>query len=164
MEQNSDSESDIRRVVEHVFPHCTFESIEKFVALLHAPASDIVTSAERILEKPYGLNHILRLDDRHGASYVILYPGRSTSLHVHRVRCEFFVVRTGEIELICGETSSILSKGRHGQSTPQVPHRLHNKSGERVEIIEMFSPFLLDDKVRLWDSYGRQLGAVGATQ
>jgi mannose-6-phosphate isomerase-like protein (cupin superfamily) len=111
--------------------------------------------------KPYGMNRILHLDDRFGVSCAMFGAGHETSYHRHLQRVELFCVRRGVLELHRepGRVET-LHAFEHSSSRPGQPHRLRNPGGEPLEVVELFSPPLLDDKVRLADGYGRALGAV----
>jgi mannose-6-phosphate isomerase-like protein (cupin superfamily) len=122
---------------------------------------DIAAEAVLVLDKPYGKNHILIDSGDFGLSCARLLPGRTTSLHTHAIRREFFCVRRGAISLTLGDTQRRLGRLAHAGSTPGVPHALANDGHEPAEVLEMFAPALLDDKHRILDPYARRLGPVG---
>ncbi|MET8679639.1 NUDIX domain-containing protein [Streptomyces sp. NPDC004647] len=134
--------------------------VSDFMSLADADAAELEARAEWHLEKPYGANHILVGTGRWGLSFARLLPGRSSSFHLHRTRREFFRVRTGVLTLRTGAHTAPLYALECGESTPDVPHAIANDGAEPLEIVEIFSPAALDDKVRIEDRYGRPLGQV----
>jgi len=133
-------------------------------ALACRPTAELVDLAEFTLPKPYGANHVLRSGGEHGLSFACFRPGQGSSLHYHRTRREVFYVRTGMLTLRTGDTWRHLDAGGCGISTPGVPHALRNDGAGPLEVLEVFTPALLDDKVRVEDSYARALGPVGRHQ
>lgn len=151
----------VATALRRTFPDCPREFVEAFVALLEAPRQELAAQAILVLQKPYGRNHVLVRDGAFGLSFAVLEPGRSTSLHFHRRRREFFCVRSGRITLTSGEEVIPLGRFACGTSTVGVAHRLANPATAPAEVLEVFSPALLDDKHRVEDRYGRAVGDVG---
>lgn len=143
---------------------CSNETADLFCSLLLLPADALVASAVISLVKPYGTNHILVAEGNFGLSFASLRPGHGTSLHYHVQRRELFVVRAGDLHLVHGNTEEHLTTGDVGGSTPGTPHSLCNIGVVQLEVLEAFSPALLDDKVRITDPYARALGSVSLHQ
>ncbi|HEU5319712.1 MAG TPA: cupin domain-containing protein [Methylomirabilota bacterium] len=154
----------VRAAVAAAFPGCPPDVVDDFIAALGAPSERLVAGARITLAKPYGANHILAAGGPYGLSFARFEPGRSTSLHYHTVRRELFCVRRGVLTLTSGPTVRRLRPFEVGRSTPGEPHALANEGAELLEVLEIFSPALLDDKVRVRDRYNRALGAVGLHQ
>lgn len=134
--------------------------LNPYLTAVRSSAEVLVSRAERRLAKPYGHNWIVLTQKDYGVSFVQMDAGQSTSFHLHHHRRELFLVRAGQLNLQSGATQRIISEGEWGESTPGVPHRLSNQGTSRLELIEIFTPCLLDDKRRLSDSYSRALGEV----
>lgn len=134
--------------------------IDEFIELSHASSEEIQRRAVRTLDKPYGLNRILRESGTWGLSSARLLPGKSSSFHMHNTRREFFRVRTGYLTLVTVGAVATISPLESGSSTPSVPHAVANQHDETLELIEIFSPADLNDKIRISDKYGRPLGQV----
>lgn len=154
----------VRAALQAQFPRCPPALVERFVHGLSEPRAELIARATRILEKPYGRNHLLAADGDHGISFAIFHAGRTTSLHWHARRRELFAVRSGRLVATLGSEQRVLLGGEIACSTPRVPHALANGGGDDLEVLELFSPYLLDDKVRVDDPYGRPLGAVTVDQ
>jgi mannose-6-phosphate isomerase-like protein (cupin superfamily) len=146
------------------FPDCPEDLADQFVDALDRPAEDLAARAAIILDKPYGRNHILAREGTHGLSLAVLQPGQSTSLHFHEFRRELFCVRSGTLHLTNEGRVMILQRLDCARSTPGIPHSLANGGPDPLEILEIFAPALLDDKVRVEDRYDRKLGAVGVKE
>jgi mannose-6-phosphate isomerase-like protein (cupin superfamily) len=132
-----------------------------FERLRLAPQSIDDEAAELILQKPYGLNRILKWRNRAvGLSTAVLFPHCGTSTHLHDTRKEVFLVLRGAVIFTFGGEMCQLESGDFGVSVPNQPHRLWNASVVSAHILEMFSPADLDDKRRLEDRYGRKIGCV----
>lgn len=149
-----------RAVIQAVFPDVPASLLMNFERFLTVPIDEMVAHAMTIFEKPYGRNHILALDKRFGLSCAVFEPSCETSFHYHEKRREFYWVRNGELDLLRPEGVTILTAGGHSHSEPGQRHRLRNRGRLRLEVLEIFSPPLLDDKVRVEDRYGRTLGQV----
>lgn len=147
-----------------VFAGCPPAFLGRFAALAGAPSAELAASAELVLTKPYGRNHILETTGEFGLSFAVMNPGQTTSYHRHEQRRELFLVRRGSLTLRSGDAESVLVAGDLGWSSPPVAHALSNRSSDVLEFLEIFSPPLLDDKVRLSDPYRRPIGRVTVHQ
>jgi mannose-6-phosphate isomerase-like protein (cupin superfamily) len=156
--------ANVRERLYEAFAHCPDEMADLFCWLLLQPTGVLVASARISLPKPYGTNHILVLEMGFGVSFACMQPGQGTSLHYHMQRRELFCVRVGDLHLIHGDNVQHLPVGGIGRSTPGIPHSLRNDGDAPLEVLEVFSPALLDDKVRIADRYDRALGAVSLCQ
>jgi quercetin dioxygenase-like cupin family protein len=148
-----------------IFPTIDKDFKSLFLDMLEWPKDKLLQAAEIILDKPYGNNNIIQPNGNWGLSYVVFKPKRRTSLHYHDVRTEFFYVKSGTLTLESNGNKRIIRAGETGFSTPGIEHSLINESDEsELHIIEIFSPALLNDKVRVSDLYERTLGSVGYKQ
>lgn len=160
----TDARARLEAAAEQLFGGCPAAFLDRFAALARAPSDAIASGAQLVLDKPYGRNHILESTGDFGLSFAVMNPGQTTSYHRHDRRRELFLVRRGTMTLRSGESESRLVPGDLGWSSPPVPHALSNRSSDVVELLEIFSPPLLDDKVRLSDPYRRPIGRVTVHQ
>ena len=119
-------------------PNCPIEITDKFLIYLQLPSEEIIIHAKYTLNKPYGKNHILFDEGIIGLSFAQLEPDKSTSLHYHDKRKEFFCVRRGELTLSKGPNTYFLKENEYNFSTPGEAHSLANRSKEPLEILELF--------------------------
>ncbi|MBB4636968.1 cupin domain-containing protein [Longimicrobium terrae] len=162
---SSPADADARDAfIRGVLPGVPDDVLVRFARALRAPLDELAAVAELVLDKPYGRNHVLVAGGEYGLSLAVLLPGRSTSLHAHELRREVFCVRTGVLSLTRGDLQVRIGAGELDHSTPGEPHALANEGDEVLEVLEIFSPALLDDKVRISDRYDRALGKVTREQ
>jgi SAM-dependent methyltransferase len=145
------------------FTECPKTLSDRFLHLLRAPRQELVEAAIRILDKPYGRNHWIDVEKNHGITFAIFGPKSRTSFHHHQFRRELFAVRAGQIGVL-GKSPSLLHPGGWALSFPGVDHALVNEGDDEAEVLELVSPWLPTDKVRLEDPYGRRLGSVGVEE
>jgi mannose-6-phosphate isomerase-like protein (cupin superfamily) len=155
---------DVRRRLMQFFGNSAQSATDNFCRLTTLPHEELIEQAVVVLEKPYGANYLLALDGGYGTSVAEFRPGQGTSLHFHTRRREAFLVLSGNLSLRHGATESSLLAGNMGVSTPGTAHSLSNEANDDLRVIEMFSPALLSDKIRLADRYDRRLGKVSLRQ
>jgi mannose-6-phosphate isomerase-like protein (cupin superfamily) len=160
----SSTEDILKEAIRTVFGLCPDEFVEAFLLGYSTPTQELIAEAETTLLKPYGSNHILCSSGSFGLSFVCMDPNRSTSLHVHASRREFFAVRCGVLTLTSGDKRFQIERGGFGSSVPGIRHQLKNNGAAPLEILEIFAPPHLDDKVRVEDPYGRKIGPVTREQ
>jgi 8-oxo-dGTP pyrophosphatase MutT (NUDIX family)/uncharacterized cupin superfamily protein len=158
--QRAASDGEVRKHLMALLPSIPEAVVADFLSMADTPREELVARAVRSLGKPYGENHILVDSGQWGVSFARLLPGRSSSYHFHRTRKEFFRVRTGTLTLREEGGNSLLHPLDCGTSTPGIAHSIGNDGQQPVELVEIFSPALLDDKERVSDRYGRPLGQV----
>lgn len=150
----------LRSAISDMLPDCPSDFIDLYLSLLESDPQSIVREAKLVLDKPYGKNNIIVDSGQYGLSFAQMNPGFGTSLHFHSVRKEFFCVHHGELTLISGDDVTCLKRYEYARSTPGIKHSLKNHGAFQLGILEIFSPALLNDKVRVQDPYQRTLGTV----
>ncbi len=141
-------------------PACPAELAARFLKLLQATPEAVAGQARLQLHKPYGTNVILEDKGQFGLSFARILPGQSTSYHYHQQRREFFCVHSGVLSLHNGSEIEVLGRLGCGASMPHIAHSLANHGDSMLAVLEIFTPALLDDKVRVYDLYHRPLGEV----
>ena len=133
------------------------QDVKKIVETLESEGREEATTSLKV-EKPWGFYKSLSRGDGHQVKKLVVRPGETLSLQLHKHRAEHWVVTTGKGTVICGEKEMILSKNEHIHIPAGVKHRLANPFSENLEIIEVQVGDYLgeDDIVRLEDKYGRQ--------
>lgn len=116
-----------------------------------------VVHAPRTVQRPWGTYTVLQEGDHYKVKRVVVQPGASLSLQLHRHRSEHWVVVRGEAHIINGEQEALLQASQSTYIPAGTRHRLANPGAEPLEIIEVQTgPYLgEDDIVRFADLYGR---------
>lgn len=108
-------------------------------------------------KKPWGTVKTLSSENGHAVKEVTLMPETQTSLHLHRHRCEFWTIVSGNALVTLDDQKHELT----AQDTLFIPinahHRIKNIGNTPLKIIEVHCGDYLgeDDIVRIADSYGR---------
>jgi mannose-1-phosphate guanylyltransferase/mannose-6-phosphate isomerase len=109
------------------------------------------------VHRPWGWYDSIDSGDRFQVKRIVVNPGASLSLQMHRHRAEHWVVVKGVAEVVHEDRNFLL----HENESTYIPlghkHRLSNPGHQPLEIIEIQSGSYLgeDDIVRLDDLYGR---------
>lgn len=108
-------------------------------------------------ERPWGWYETVSEVPGNKVKRIRVHPGQQLSLQKHHHRAEHWVVVLGTAQVTVGERLLELTAGQHVDIAVGDVHRLTNKTGQPVEIVEVqFGAYLgEDDIVRLQDDYGR---------
>jgi mannose-1-phosphate guanylyltransferase/mannose-6-phosphate isomerase len=134
---------------------CT-QDVRQVVAHL-AQTGHTLAHQHRKEHRPWGWYDRIDSGERFQVKRIVVNPGASLSLQMHRYRAEHWVVVKGVAEVTHGERCFRL----HENESTYIPlghiHRLGNPGSEPLEIIEIQSGSYLgeDDIVRFDDAYGR---------
>lgn len=134
---------------------CT-QNVKQIVARL-AQTSHILTHQHRKVHRPWGWYDRLDSGECFQVKRIVVNPGASLSLQMHRYRAEHWVVVKGVAEVTHGERCFQLQENESTYIPLGHTHRLRNPGSEPLEIIEIQSGSYLgeDDIVRFDDAYGR---------
>lgn len=134
----------------------TTHDLKKVVARIH-DHDEALTIVHRRVHRPWGCFDSIDRGERFQVKRIVVSPGASLSLQLHRHRAEHWVVVQGIAEVTCGERVFRLKEDESTYVPVNTPHRLANPGPEPLEIIEVQSGGYLgeDDIVRLEDAYGR---------
>ncbi|WP_374006796.1 mannose-1-phosphate guanylyltransferase/mannose-6-phosphate isomerase [Delftia lacustris] len=132
------------------------QDVKKMVAHL-AEKGNALVHAHRKMHRPWGWYE--RLDDgkRFLVKRIVVNPGASLSLQVHRHRAEHWVVVKGRAEVTHGDRNFIMQEDESTYIPIGHVHRLRNLEDTALEIIEIQTGELLseEDILRIDDVYGR---------
>ncbi len=132
------------------------QDVKHIVARLNITGPGLA-QRHRKVHRPWGSYDVLDAGERFQVKRIVVNPGASLSLQMHRHRAEHWVVVRGIAEVTHGDRCFDL---RENEST-YIPighaHRLRNPGDEPLELIEVQSGAYLgeDDIVRFDDIYGR---------
>ena len=112
-----------------------------------------------VIDKPWGWERILDLNDRYCVKHLFVRTGHRLSQQYHERKRETMILLSGGAELVItgadGTEQAIdMVEGAPYALEPGTVHRLRGTAGEGGLILEVSSPEL-DDVVRLEDDYGR---------
>jgi mannose-6-phosphate isomerase-like protein (cupin superfamily) len=115
----------------------------------HQPASRV--------DRPWGWYQVIGETPGSKVKRIHVLPGHKLSLQMHSQRAEHWVVTIGTARVVIGESELDLPTGEHCQIARNQVHRLENRTGEALEIVEIQIGEYLDedDIIRIADSYGR---------
>ena len=108
--------------------------------------------------KPWGSYTVLADDDDCKVKRLTVYPGEILSYQSHKKRSEHWLVVSGEAYVVKDDEVFILGPGHSIDIPIGAKHRLGNKSGKVLEVIEtqMGTYFGEDDIIRYEDTYKRK--------
>ena len=138
------------------------QDVKKIAAHLTS-LSDSRADLHRKVHRPWGWYDSLGSgpNSEAGAGFqvkhIAVHPGQSLSLQLHHKRAEHWVVVKGTATITVGENVRDYQPGEHVFIPLGDVHRLENKTGATVEIVEVQLGAYLgeDDIVRLQDNYAR---------
>ena len=139
-----------------VAPKDKTHDLKKLVASVRDHDEDLTLTHRRV-HRPWGCFDSIDSGAHFQVKRIVVSPGASLSLQLHRHRAEHWVVVNGVAEVTCGDTIIRLKENESTFVPVNTPHRLANPGTEPLEIIEVQSGDYLgeDDIVRLEDDYGR---------
>lgn len=131
--------------------------LKEVVAGLEAQDCPEATT-HRVVARPWGSYEVIAEGPGFKVKRLLVRPGASLSLQLHRHRSEHWTVVRGSARVVRGEEQFALSAQESIDIATGQPHRLANAGSADLEIIEIQSGNVLDegDIVRLEDVYGRE--------
>ena len=113
--------------------------------------------SHRRVYRPWGYYESVDAGERFQVKRLMVKPGHSLSLQLHRKRAEHWVVVSGRARVTRGEDTLYLEENQSTYIPVGTKHRLENTSKEPLLIIEVQSGSYLgeDDIERFEDCYNR---------
>lgn len=113
--------------------------------------------AHSTVHRPWGTYTVLEEGPGFKVKRIVVKPGASLSLQLHRHRSEHWVVVSGVAGVVKGEQTFTLQANQSTSIAAGEKHRLHNPGVLDLQMIEIQSGEYLgeDDIVRFEDNYGR---------
>jgi mannose-1-phosphate guanylyltransferase/mannose-6-phosphate isomerase len=107
--------------------------------------------------RPWGCFQTLDSGNGFQVKRLVINPGASISLQLHRERSEHWVVVSGVANVICGDETLILKPNQSTYIPVDTKHKLENLGEVPLEVVEVQTGSYLgeDDIVRFEDEYGR---------
>jgi mannose-6-phosphate isomerase-like protein (cupin superfamily) len=116
-----------------------------------------MTALLQVIEKPWGREEVLEINDRYMVKKLTMWKGHRCSLQFHHVKCETIYVLSGELRIHAGATqdsvvSRVYTAGETITIRPGTVHRM--EAVEDSVYLEASTPEMAD-VVRLVDDYQR---------
>lgn len=108
------------------------------------------------VKKPWGFEYLMYGNDDVALWYLHLNYGEATSLHCHPRKKTGLVLLSGEAEISFLNDSTRLQAPSRMMIRPGLFHSTQALSGDGIALLEIETPRLKGDLVRLEDSYGRK--------
>lgn len=113
----------------------------------------------QLIEKPWGKEEIIEINDRYMVKKLTMWKGHRCSLQYHKIKCETIYVLSGQLRIYYGKSKEQLESRIFGPNesitlSPGVIHRM--EAAEDSIYLEASTPEL-EDVVRLADDYTREI-------
>ena len=111
----------------------------------------------KIIDKPWGKEEILELNNNYMLKRLTMKKGARCSLQYHNFKCETIYIQSGELKILSGEDKNnldekIYSTGEYITIEPKLLHRMEGITD--CIYLEASTPNT-DDTVRIEDDYNR---------
>lgn len=111
----------------------------------------------RVIEKPWGKEEVIEINDRYMLKKLTMWAGHRCSLQYHTTKCETIYVLSGKLRIYFGSTQYQMTSELYGKNEtitliPGIIHRM--EAIEESIYLEASTPDM-DDVVRLSDDYHR---------
>lgn len=132
------------------------EDLKQLVAMV-AESRPHLTETHLTVHRPWGTYTVLEEGPNFKIKCIVVNPGASLSMQLHRHRAEHWVVVSGTATITNGERDIVLHENESTYIPKQHRHRLQNRAAVPLRIIEVQCGDYVgeDDIVRFEDTYGR---------
>lgn len=114
-------------------------------------------SANTIIEKPWGREEVIEINDRYMVKKLTMWAGHRCSLQFHNFKMETIYVLSGVLKIVAGTAQDALTEKlyRAGDTITLPPGVIHRMEGVEDSVYLEASTPEMDDVVRLSDDYQR---------
>jgi mannose-1-phosphate guanylyltransferase/mannose-6-phosphate isomerase len=135
---------------------CSSQGVKALVEKLKQQGRPEI-AAHKLVVRPWGSFESLDSGPGFQVKRLTVNPGGKLSLQLHHHRSEHWVVVSGVAQVTCGDKEFTLRENESTYIPVETRHRLENRGGEPLHVIEVQSGSYLgeDDIVRFDDVYGR---------
>ena len=112
----------------------------------------------QVIEKPWGREEVIEINDKYMVKKLTMFAGHRCSLQFHNIKKETIYVLSGVLKIIQGPNQDDLEEKlyRAGDTITIAPGLVHRMEGvEDCVYLEASTPEI-DDVVRLADDYQRE--------
>lgn len=117
----------------------------------------VIMSTYEIIEKPWGREELIELNENYMVKKLTMWAGHRCSLQYHSIKKETIYVLSGVLKIIQGSQPDALTESlyRAGDTITIPPGLIHRMEGvEDATYLEASTPEM-DDVIRLLDDYKR---------
>ena len=110
-----------------------------------------------LIEKPWGKEEVLEINDRYMVKKLTMFKGCRCSLQYHESKQETIYVLDGKLKIVIGESQESLEEKVYGpgESVTISPNTVHRMEAVEESVYLEASTPEMDDVVRLVDDYQR---------
>jgi len=111
----------------------------------------------QVIEKPWGKEEVIEINDRYMMKKLTMWKGHRCSLQYHNHKQETIYVLSGQLLIFSGPNKNELTSRVYfeGESITLLPGVVHRMEGVEDSIYLEASTPEMDDVVRLVDDYSR---------
>jgi len=111
----------------------------------------------RIINKPWGKEEVIEINDRYMVRKLTMYKGHRCSLQYHNIKRETVYVLEGRLRILHGANKANLTTRifEHGETITLNPGTIHRMEAVEDSVYLEASTPEMDDVVRLSDDYDR---------
>lgn len=112
----------------------------------------------KVIEKPWGREEIIEINDRYMMKKLTMWKGHRCSLQYHKIKCETIYVLSGQLRIYSGPSQEKLESRIFytGETITIIPGVVHRMEGVEDSVYLEASTPEMDDVVRLVDDYHRE--------
>ena len=111
----------------------------------------------QVIEKPWGREEVIELNDRYMVKRLTMWKGHRCSLQYHNAKCETIFVLSGQLRIYYGGSLDSLDSRNFtpGETITLVPGVIHRMEGIEDSVYLEASTPEMEDVVRIEDDYLR---------
>ncbi|AQL29797.1 MULTISPECIES: cupin [unclassified Prochlorococcus] len=111
----------------------------------------------KIINKPWGKEEVLEINDKYMLKKLTMYAGKKCSLQYHNYKKETIYILSGKLRIYKGENENELDSEIYlkGESITLNPGQIHRMEGVEDSVYLEASTPEMDDVVRILDDYNR---------
>ena len=111
----------------------------------------------QVIEKPWGKEEVIEINDRYMMKKLTMWAGHRCSLQYHNIKRETIYVLSGKLRIYSGTTQEQLTSRVYGpnETVTVIPGAVHRMEAVEDSVYLEASTPEMDDVVRLVDDYQR---------
>lgn len=112
----------------------------------------------RIIEKPWGKEEVIEINDRYMMKKLTMWKDHRCSIQYHKIKCETIYVLSGKLRIYFGPSMDALESRVYGphETITIVSGVIHRMEGVEDSVYLEASTPEMNDVIRLEDDYQRE--------